>query len=1072
MTSSIDTSYVELHARSAFSFLDGASTPEQLAARASEVGLHALALTDLDDLGGAVRFAEACAANGVRPIFGAELTVRPGDASDAAFGTRRARKRSALKPPAHDGDAPVVLLCEDARGWANLAQLISDARCAPRGLPFVDLDRLAAASKGLVCLTGGRGGCVARSPHPARLAGQLADIFEDRFYVEVSDHQLFDDVAFVRDTIDIARTLGAPWVVTGDVRHAAPHDRALHDALVCLKHRTTLEEAGDLLFPNDARHLRGPSAVAHAWRSTPAGVLRTLEVAERCKFSLLHDLRPQLPTFPLPDGVDDADALLEHHAREGFARRYTHPTDRHHAQLRTELDLIRTLGLAGYFLIVHDIVRFARHRDILVQGRGSAANSVVCYCLGITSVDPIGLELLFERFLSEGRGEPPDIDLDIAHRDREEVLQYVYERYGREHAAMVCNTITWRGKSTVRDAARVLGFPPAIGDALSAEVGHAVASDASTDTAFSEHAGAADALLNGGLERAGLDPRDSRVRALLRIVRGLEGLPRHRGIHVGGFVLTGGKLSEVVPIEPAAMEGRTVIQWDKDDLPPLGLVKIDLLGLGMLTLLSDALRFMHTGRGASFELHTLPPDDEATYAMIRAADTVGVFQIESRAQMNVLPRTRPERFYDLVVQVALVRPGPIQGEMVHPYLRRRRGEEPIEYLHPMLEPVLRRTLGVPLFQEQGMKLAIVAAGFTPAQADALRRAMGRKRSRSQMARLALELMQGMETRGIPADIAERIVKQLAAFASYGFPESHAASFALLVYASAYLKRHFAPEFFAAILDAQPMGFYNVGTLIADARRHGVEVLRPDVNASGWGSVLEPRAAPRDDLGAGPPALRLGLRLVRGLGKNAQEKFEAACAHRPFESVQQFAEATGFDKRTLTHLARAGALDALADHRRHAVWEVLRVGRRRAGPLDATPLDPRTPPLDPPARSARVRDDYAAFGGSTEAHPISFLADRRTRAGMPTLAALRTHPTGPVRIVGLVISRQRPMTAKGFVFLALEDETGMANVVIRPDLFERQRRVITSAVTLVIEGQLERQHDVVNVIAQKFRRIGG
>jgi error-prone DNA polymerase len=999
-----------------------------------------------------------------------------------------------------------VLLCEDARGWANLAQLISDARCAPRGLPHVDLDQLAARAAGLVCLTAGRGGCVARSSDPMRLAGRLAEIFEDRFYVEVSDHQLFDDVAFVRDTLALARTLGAPWVVTGDVRHAAPHDRALHDALVCLKHRTTLEEAGDLLFPNDARHLRGPSAVAHAWRSTPAGVLRTLEVAERCRFSLLQDLRPKLPTFPLPDGVDDADALLEQLSRDGFARRYPAATNRHHAQLRTELDLIRTLGLAGYFLIVHDIVRFARHRDILVQGRG--------YCLGITSVDPIGLELLFERFLSEGRGEPPDIDLDIAHRDREEVLQYVYERYGREHAAMVCNTITWRGKSTVRDAARVLGFPPAIGDALSAEVGHAVASDASTDTAFSEHAGAADALLAGGLERAGLDTRDARVRALLRIVRGLEGLPRHRGIHVGGFVLTGGKLSEVVPIEPAAMEGRTVIQWDKDDLPPLGLVKIDLLGLGMLTLLSDALRFMHTGRGVSFELHTLPPDDEATYAMIRAADTVGVFQIESRAQMNVLPRTRPERFYDLVVQVALVRPGPIQGEMVHPYLRRRRGEEPIEYLHPMLEPVLRRTLGVPLFQEQGMKLAIVAAGFTPAQADALRRAMGRKRSRSQMARLALELMQGMETRGIPADIAERIVKQLAAFASYGVPESHAASFALLVYASAYLKRHFAPEFFAAILDAQPMGFYGVGTLIADARRHGVEVLRPDVNASSWGSALEPRAAPLDtpvgpDVPGGtapaaplsglasdapapeapaldvstldaparaprdaPPALRLGLRLVRGLGKHAQDKFEAACAHRPFESVQHFAEATGFDKRTLTHLARAGALDSLADHRRHAVWEVLRVGRRRAGPLDATPLDPRTPPLEAPARSARVRDDYAAFGGSTEAHPISFLAARRTRAGMPTLAALRTHPTGPVRIVGLVVSRQRPMTAKGFVFLALEDETGMANVVIRPDLFERQRRVITSAVTLVIEGELERRHDVVNVIAKKFRRIGG
>ncbi|MBJ70473.1 MAG: error-prone DNA polymerase, partial [Sandaracinus sp.] len=799
--------YAELHARSAFSFLDGASTPEALARRAAEVGLDTLALTDLDDLGGAVRFAEACAREGVRPLAGAELSLAAGGA--------------------------VVLLCEDARGWAHLCQLVTRARRAPadpdappRGLPSVDLDTLAAHARGLVCLSGGRDGPLeaTETGDPAPLAGALADIFGDAFYVEVHDHALLEDVARVERSLALAAHLGRPWVVAADARHAAPHDKPIHDALVCLAHRCTLDEAGDRLFPNDARHLRGPATVARAWRDAPAGVLRTLEVAERCDFALLRDLRPSLPRFPLPAGTPDADAHLAALCEEGFRRRYAHPTERHRAQLRRELALIRRLGLAGYFLIVHDIVRFARSRNVLVQGRGSAANSVVCYCLGVTAVDPIGLELLFERFLSDGRGEPPDIDLDIAHRDREQVLAYVYERYDRDHAAMVCETITARGKTAVRDAARVLGLPPEVAGALARQVGHAVPSDATSDTAFTR-GGAADVLAEGGIERAGLDPRDPRMGALLRVVRGLEGLPRHRGIHVGGFVLTGEPLSSVVPIEPAAMEGRTIIQWDKDDLGPVGLVKIDLLGLGMLTLLSDALDRVRA-RGVPLDLHTIPADDPETYALIQRADTVGVFQVESRAQMNVLPRTRPERFYDLVVQVALIRPGPIQGDMVHPYLRRRRGQEPVSYLHPMLEPVLRRTLGVPLFQEQGMKVAITAAGFSPAQADALRRAMGRKRDRHTMARLSLELMQGMEKSGIEASVAERIVKQLAAFASYGFPESHAASFALLVYASAYLKAHHAPEFYAALLDAQPMGFYPVGSILADAKRRGVALRRP------------------------------------------------------------------------------------------------------------------------------------------------------------------------------------------------------------------------------------------------------
>jgi error-prone DNA polymerase len=1035
--------YIELHARSAFSMLDGASSPHDLARQAANVGLEGLALTDLDDLGGAVQFAEACADHGVRPIFGGELTLA--------------------------GGGPLVLLCESREGWTNLATLISIAReHTPRGRPGVSLDTLAAHAEGLVCLSGGRDGALDRAaskgPAAARaLVGRLAELFPGRFYIEVQDHKLTEDVARIADRVALSRRQGLPWVVTGDVRHATAREKATHDVLLCLKHPRTLDEAGDLLFPNAARRITSPREVLTTFRDAPAGVLRTLEVAERCAFHVTRDLRPSLPRFPLPLGVQDGDALLEAFAREGFRRRYREPSSRHEAQLRHELDVIRRLGLAGYFLIVHDLVRFATHKGILVQGRGSAANSVVCYCLGITAIDPVGMDLLFERFLADGRGEAPDIDIDIAHRDREEVLQYVYERYGRHHAAMVCNVNTWRPKSAVRDAVRVLGLPVEVADELARQVDHGVPSDAAPGSAGS----AAERLERGGFERAGLDPKSGRLRALLSIVRGLEGLPRHRSIHVGGFVLTGEPLRGVVPIEPAAMQGRTVIQWEKDDLDPVGLVKIDLLGLGMLTLLSDALALVKTHRGHEVDLAQLPEDDEATYAMIRRADTVGVFQIESRAQMSCLPRTAPERFYDLVIQVALIRPGPIQGEMVHPYMRRRRGEEPVSYLHPCLEPVLARTLGVPLFQEQGMKVAITAAGFTPAQADELRRAMSSKRSKHRMARLSLELLDGMAKNGIAPEVGERIVKQLAGFASYGFPESHAASFALLVYASSYLKRHHAPEFYAALLNAQPMGFYPVGSILADAKRHGVELRPPDVQRSGWNSTLEPC----DQLeGREPLALRLGLRLVRGLGPRSKPALERAQGARPFASIEDFAARAALPARTLEAMARAGAFDSLAKDRRHALWEVLRIGKPPAGPLDVRGDDPGTPLLPGLTPAEATVADYTSLGGSAHHHPMEFLAARRDRAGIPTLAALHGLAPGPIRVVGLVNSRQRPGTANGFVFLSLEDETSMVNVIVRPAVFDRFRDVIIDYPVLYIEGRMEKQHDVVNVLADEIRPV--
>lgn len=1026
--------YVELHARSAFSMLDGASLPETLARRAADLGLSTLALTDLDDLGGAVRFSEACADHGVRPIFGAELTL--------------------------DVGGTVVLLCEDARGWRHLSGLVTRARRGPRGEPSVDLDTLASRAGGLVCLSGGREGALdvaleRRGAEAERtLAGTLGEIFARRFYLEVNDHALLEDVERTRARLDLARRLELPWLVAADARHATARDKLVQDAVRCLKHRTTLPEAGDLLFPNDARRLRSPREIGRAFRDAPEGVWRTLEVAERCRFSL-DMLRPELPRFD----VDDPDAFLAERVREGARRRYgARLTARHQAQLAHELDVIRRLGLAGYFLIVWDIMRFARSRGVLGQGRGSAANSAVCYCLEITAVDPIGGGLLFERFLSEGRDEPPDIDVDLAHQDREQVLQYVYERYGRDHAAMVCTVVTWRGRSAVRDAARVLGLPVEVGDRLAKEVGPSVPTDGPIGGADD----AAVELSHGGLSRAGLDPRSGTARALVRLVRGLAGLPRHRSIHLGGFVLTGEPLRDVVPIEPASMAERTVIQWDKDDLGPVGLVKIDLLGLGILTLLSDALDLIDEHEGERIDLGQIPMDDPAVFELVQRADTVGLFQVESRAQMNSLPRTRPSRFYDLVVQVALIRPGPIQGEMVHPYIRRRRGEEPVSYLHPSLEPVLERTLGVPLFQEQGMKVAVTSAGFTAGQADELRRAMSSKRSRARMARLSLALVEGMRERGIDEDVAARIVKQLTAFASYGFPESHAASFALIAYVSGWLKVHHAPAFYAAILNAQPMGFYPVGTLVADARRRGVELRGPDVLRSGWACTLEPS---EEGL-----AVRFGLSLVRHVGDAMREglaRGTAAAREAPVDPLGAFVEAAEAPRAVLESLARAGAFEALLPGRRRALWEVLRLSRERAGPLDRPAPAGAAPDLPEQTEAEVIVDEYRAFGASLGRHPMELLRERMTGRGVVTAGGLTDHPSGPVTVAGVVNSRQSPMTAKGFVFLSLEDETGMVNVVVSPQLAATQRRELTQHPILLVEGELQRHQGALNLKAHRL-----
>ncbi len=832
---------------------------------------------------------------------------------------------------------------------------------------------------------------------------------------------------------------------------------------------------------------------------------RTVEIAELCRFRLT-DLEPGLPAFAVP-GRRSADDFLSGLVDAGVRERYGNRAGpRHRRQIEHELRVIRKLKLADYFLIMWDIVRFARRRGILVQGRGSAANSAVCYCLGITAVDPIGLDLLFERFLSEERDEAPDIDLDIAHQDREEVLQYVYETYGRAHAAMVCETITYRGRMAVRDVARVLGFRTEMANALSLEADRGEAIDA------------ARRLAEGGAHRAGLDLRDPRTRALIRAVAGLNELPRHRSIHVGGFVITARAIGEIVPVEAASMPARTVIQWDKDDLDLPGLIKVDLLGLGMLTVLGKAIAHVRHTREVTLDLARLPPDDPAVYDMICAADTVGVFQIESRAQMNTLPRVQPRCFYDLVIEVALIRPGPIQGDMVHPYLRRRRGEEPVTYLDPRLEPVLKRTLGVPLFQEQGMKVAVTLAGYTPAQADRLRRAMGFKRSRQAMEQVGVELAEGLTQNGVKPEVAAQIFKQLTAFANYGFPESHAASFALLVYASAYLKRYYAPEFFCAMLNAQPMGFYSPATLLYDAQRHGVEVRPVDLALSEWDSTLEvdavggegsPSASSRSELLAaqtaesegrsvslssdnrstvdrrlasrdfstphreagGPPvtgvALRLGLRLVRGLGEQARDKLKRARGSGPFTSVEDVVRRSGLGQAELRTLAEAGAFETLWPGRREALWELLRQLRGDAGPLAPRRVSLPAPPMPRMVKSERVLSDYRMLGLSVEGHPMEFLRDELRGRGVLSAANLRKREAGDdVSVAGIPICRQRPSTAKGVMFITLEDETGFSNFVVMHDVQERYWRTILRSPVLLLEGVVEREQGVINVLTRR------
>ena len=1023
--------YAELHCRSNFSFLTGASHPEQLAERAAALGLDALALTDRNGLYGIVRFAEAARATGLRTMFGVEFSCD-------GF-------------PGETGSGDLVLVARGARGYASMARAVSEAQLAgSKGAPRFVLDVVAErVGSGCFVLTGGVEGAVPRAlvDHGPSAAERTVRALAERFgsqnvLVELWNHGDPLDAARNDALANVAARVGLECVATNNVSYATAAEHRLAAALAAVRERCSLDEIDHRLPAASAACLRSGGEQQRRMARWPGTVERTVEIAAEASFDLSL-VAPRLPPFPCPDGLDEM-SYLRRLVDEGALRRYgPRPVSgaddlslraRAWRTIDHELDVIASLGFPGYFLVVWDIVRFCAERGILCQGRGSAANSAVCYALGITKADAVSLGLLFERFLSPERDGPPDIDIDIESGRREEVIQYVYARHGRHHAAQVANVITYRARSAVRDMARALGHGAAEQDAWSKQV-DAWGSVATTG-ASSDH-----------------DVPD----LVLEMAAEVEGMPRHLGIHSGGMVMCDRPIVEVCPVEWARMENRSVLQWDKDDCAAVGLVKFDLLGLGMLSALSNAVSLVGRHRGVDLDLATIPQEDEV-YAMLCRADTVGVFQVESRAQMSTLPRLKPRRFYDLVVEVALIRPGPIQGGSVHPYIRRRNGQEPVTYLHPLLENSLGKTLGVPLFQEQLMQMAIDVAGFTPSEADQLRQAMGSKRSAARMERLRLRLYEGMAERGITGDVADEIFDKMAAFANYGFPESHSVSFAYLVYASAWLKLHEPAIFCVSLLNAQPMGFWSPHTLVRDARRHGVIVHTPDVNASADVATLEECAESEGSL-----AVRLGIGSVRGIGADLAREI---AAHRPYASLTELARAVpALTRRQMESLATAGAFaESMGASRRDALWAAGAHGHR-GDTLDVTGLNrhPVLPGMEPIEEAIA---DLWATGVSPDGHPTVFLRAQLDDKGVVTAENLASVPHGTrAMVAGVVTHRQRPMTARGSTFISLEDETGLVNVICSKGCWARHRVVARDASALLVRGRIERADGVVNVIAE-------
>ncbi len=1008
------TSFVPLWVKSNGSFLEGASHPEELVDRAAELGLDTLAIADRDSVNGLVRAWVRGKERRVRVICGAQVTV--GDTPEVA---RR-----------------VVLLAETREGYGRVCRLLTLGHARrPKGESLVLARELAAAADGNVLL----------APEAETLRAHAA-AFGDRAYALLTRHRHEDDVARELALRAAAVELRIPLVAAVEVLYHHRRRRFLGDVLACIRHKCTLDDAGRRLRPNAEHALPSAREMARRFADLPDAVARTREVADRCAFGLAQ-LRYRYPTEHLPEGESE-ESWLRALTWEGARARFGESIpDAMRGQLERELAVIEELEYGGYFLTMHDVVRFCRERDILCQGRGSAANSAVCFCLGITAIDPVRMDLLFERFLSRERAEPPDIDIDIEHDRREEVIQYVYERWGRRRAAMVANVIRYRTKSAVRDVGKALGLP-----------------ETALDHASKLSSGWGEPLEEDALRKAGLDVAARRVRQLRRLVEEIQNFPRHLSIHPGGFLLGAEPIDTLSPVEPATMEGRTVVQWDKQDIEDLGLFKVDLLGLGMLTQIHRCFDLLRAHEDVDLTIATVPAEDPDTYDMICAADTVGVFQIESRAQMSMLPRLKPRTFYDLVIEVAIVRPGPIQGDMVHPYLRRRDGLEEVSHPHPSVARILEKTLGVPIFQEQVMKLAVEAAGYTPGEADQLRRDIAAWRSRGRIEEHQEKLVGQMVARGIPRDFAERVFSQIRGFGEYGFPESHAASFALLSYVTAWLKRHHHDKFTCAILNAWPMGFYQPSTLVEDAKRHGVEIRPVDVQRSGWECTLERvRGGPHGH------AVRMGLRFVKGLGERERERLEAAPG--PYADLADFARRTGLGKRPLLALAEAGAFEPLGHDRRRALWAIRGLLAHDRTGLDLAP--PTAPETLPRFRrldgDEEVSWDYATSLHSTRGHPMMRLRPWLARRGVPDARTLNRLPAKRrVTYVGMVICRQRPGTATGVTFMTLEDETGFVNLVVWRDVFERHETIAKTAAVLEVDGELQSEHGVVHLIAERLR----
>jgi error-prone DNA polymerase len=1014
--------YAELHCLTNFTFLRGASHPEELAARAAKLGYSALAVTDECSLAGVVRAHVAAKEHGIKLIVGAEFRLANGP--------------------------KLALLATDREAYGNLSQLITAARRrSQKGSYRIGWDDLDAGVPGCLALL------VPDEQPRLEDAQRVAHLFPARAWIAAELHCGPDDRAHLEALRDLGRAAGLPLAAAGDVHMHVRSRRALQDTLTAIRLRTTVAEARGALYPNAERHLRMRMRLAQLY--PPALLAETVRIAGRCTFSL-DSLRYEYPEELAPPGHTPASYLREI-TEAGLRARFPAGVPENVRELiEHELALIAELCYEPYFLTVYDIVKFARSRGILCQGRGSAANSAVCYALGITEVDPARMNMLFERFISRERNEPPDIDVDFEHQRREEVIQYLYGKYGRDRAALAATVITYRTKSTIRDVAKALGF-----DLL--QVDRLARSFAWWDGRDS---------VRERLAEAGFDSAGPQVQRLLALVATLTGFPRHLSQHTGGFVFARGLLSRLVPIENAAMPDRSVIQWDKDDLDALGLLKVDVLALGMLSAIRRALDMIAGWRGRPFGMADVPPEDPAVYEMIQHADTVGVFQIESRAQMSMLPRLRPENFYDLVIEVAIVRPGPIQGGMVHPYLRRRQGLEPVTYPSAAVKAVLERTLGVPIFQEQVMQLAIVAAGFTPGESDQLRRSMAAWRRKGGLEHFEQRLVSGMLARGYQREFAEGIYRQILGFGEYGFPESHSSSFALLVYVSSWIKRHEPAAFLAALLNSQPMGFYAPSQLVQDARRHGVEVLPVDATVSGWDCNLE---KPRDEgggmrdegKGGTRPAVRLGLRMISGFAEAVADRIVAARRSRAFNSVADLARRAHLDRRDLKLLASAGALRSLSDHRRHAHWEVAGI-ERATSVLGDCPIEESRPRLAPPGEAEELVADYASLGLTLGRHPLALLRPRLAHMRLATAAELRGLPHGrPARAAGIVIGRQRPDTASGVIFVTLEDETGSVNVIVWRDLADRQRRELLGSRLLGVYGTLEREGEVVHLIAKRL-----